>query len=173
MPTWDAPENGARVVVWSGEKIRVWFKKKGALTTFTRQNPPDWLQDIVRTAYPELGIAPLKERQARGEVQLQIQEPADRAQPIGVTATYLSQSQAPGRRSVLSVDLQTKLAQILETFTLKDGRCVLDYRAQFSDDNVPLDPARFDLEATVPANIRRVDGDATEKKRTAPGHAQR
>ena len=164
MPTWDAPEDGAKVVVWSGDKIRVWFKKKGALSTFTQQNPPDWLQGIVRTANPELGIAQLKDRQAKGEVELQIQEPPDKAQPIVVTATYLPQSRTPGRRTVLYVDQKTKLVTTLETFVLKDGQYVLDCRARFSDYNVPLDPALFDLEATVPADVRRVDGDALERR---------
>jgi hypothetical protein len=163
MPTWDAPQDGAKVVVWSGDKIRVWFKKKGALTTFSQQNPPDWLQGIVRTANPELAIAQLKDRQAQGEVELQIQEPADKAQPIVVTATYLPQSRAAGRRTVLCVDQKTKLVTTLETFALKDGQYVLDCRAQFTDYNVAFDPALFDLEATVPADVRRVDGDALER----------
>ncbi len=164
MPTWDSPEDGAKVVVWSGDKIRVWFKKKGALSTFTQQNPPDWLQGIVRTANPELGIAQLKDRQARGEVELQIQEPPDKAQPIVVTATYLPQSRTPGQRTVLYVDQRTKLVTTLETFALKDGQYVLDCRAQFSDYNTSLDPALFNLEATVPADVRRVDGDAMERR---------
>jgi hypothetical protein len=161
MPAWDAPEDGAKVIVWSADTLRIWFQK-GALTTFAHENPPLWLLDLARKSDPRLSVADLKDQQVRGEVALDIQEPTDKAQPIVVTATYPPQSRSPGRRTLLRIDQATKLVTRMEGFVLANGQYVFDYREEFSDYNVPIDPALFDLETTVPANVRRVDGDAME-----------
>ncbi len=168
MPSWDAPEDGAKVVVWKDSKIQLWFKGKpggqGVLATYSRQQPPFWLLDFARSSDPRLRIAQLKEAQAKGKVELEIDEPMDRAQPILVTATYLPQSQSPGRRLVLRIDPTTKLVASVETYALEESQYRLQDRQEFSNYNVPIDPAMFDLETTVPATVRRVDGDAVENR---------
>jgi len=164
MPAWDSPEDGAKVVVWKADTIQVWFQKKNGLGTWTRQNPPHWLLDAARTINPQLGITRLKDEQAQGKVDLQIEEPSDKAQPIVVTATYPPREQSPGRRTVLRVDQRTKLVTTIEDFTVQEGRYVLADTRQFSDYNVPIDPAFFDLDAIVPADVRRIDGDAMDMR---------
>ena len=90
MPAWDSPEDGAKVVVWRADTIRIWFQKKKALTTLTRQNAPLWLLDAALMSVPKLSIAQLQDERARGKVQLEIQEPADKAFPkkADVDANY-------------------------------------------------------------------------------------
>ena len=164
MPEWDAPEDGAKVVVWSADTIRIWFKKKSCVSTFTRQAPPLWLLDFALKSDPRLSIAQLKDEQARGQVELEIQEPADKTQPIVVTATYPAQDQSAGRRIILRVNQATKLVTSRELFILKEGSYVLDCRQEFTDYNNAADPALFNLDALVPADVRRVDGDAIENR---------
>jgi hypothetical protein len=175
MPAWDSPQDGAKVVVWKDGKIQIWFKgterRRPCLATFTQTNAPYWLLEFARKSDPRPSIAQLKEEQARGEVQLEIQEPADKARPIVVTATCPPQDQSPGRRTVLRVNQATKLVTSIEAFALQDGQYALQYRQEFSDYNVPLDPALFDLDGTVPPDVLRADGDAakaTEAKRGLP-----
>ncbi|UCD51354.1 MAG: hypothetical protein JSW27_01730 [Phycisphaerales bacterium] len=166
MPAWDAPEDGAKAIVWKGGRLQIWFKgrlgRPPCLVTYTRQQPPFWLLDFARMSDPKIRIARLKEAQAKDEVELEIQEPADQAQPIVVTATYLRQSPSPGRRTVLRVDQMTKLVTSVEVFVLEDGQYALQYRQEFSEYNVPIDAAMFDLNLLVPADVRRIDGDARE-----------
>jgi len=175
MPVWDAPEDGAKVVVWKDGKIQIWFKgtqkKRSGLVTYTQTDAPYWLLEFARKSDPRPSIAQLKEEQARGEAQLEIQEPTDKTQPILVTATYAPQGQAPGRRTVLRVNQATKLVTSIEAFVLQDGGYALQYRQEFRGYNVPLDPALFDLDGTVPPEVLRIDGDArkaTDAKRGLP-----
>jgi len=164
MPAWDAPEDGAKEVVWKDGKIQLWFrgttKRNPCLVTYTQQDAPVWLLDFARMSDPRLRIAQLEEAQARGEVKLEIQEPADQNQPIVVTATHRPQNQSPGGRTVLHINQTTKLVTSVERFALADGQYALRYRQEYSDYNVPIAPALFDLNALAPADIRRVDGDA-------------
>lgn len=168
MPEWDAPEDGAKEVVWKDGKAQIWFRgtarKSPGLATYTQKDAPLWLLDFARMSDPRLSITQLKDAQARGEVELDIQEPADKAQPIIVTATYPPQGQSAGRRTVLSINQVTKLVTSIEGFALQENQYVLKYRQEFSDYNIPIDPALFNLDAAVPADVRRVDGDAIENR---------
>jgi len=164
MPAWDAPEDGAKVVVWKADTVQVWFQKKKGLTTWTGQSAPLWLLDAALATNPKISVAQLQAEQAQGKVQLEIQEPADKAQPIVVTATYPPQGQSPGRRTVLRVNQATKLVLSREGFTWKDGQYVSEYRQEFSDYNVPIDPGLFNLDAIVPAEVRRYDGNAMDNR---------
>jgi hypothetical protein len=164
MPDWDAPEDGAKLVVWKADTVQVWFQKKKALTTWTGQTAPLWLLDAALTINPKISVAQLQAEQARGKVQLEIQEPPDKAQPILVTATYPPGNVSPGRRLVLHVNQATKLLTSSENFTLQEGRYVLEGRREFSDYNVPIDPALFNLDAIVPADVRRFDGNAMDNR---------
>lgn len=163
MPEWDAPEDGAKVVVWKENKIQLWFKgttkKKGCLVTYKEENAADWLYNHARESNPRLAVERLYEQQAQGKVKVQVDQPADKAKPIVVTATYLPESPKYGKREVLFVDRETKLVKATEFYRLKDGKYKYMGVQKFYNYNQPINPKMFDLEKEVPADVKRVDRD--------------
>ncbi|HUU18517.1 MAG TPA: zf-HC2 domain-containing protein [Sedimentisphaerales bacterium] len=163
MPEWDAPEDGAKVVVWKENKIQLWFKgttkKKGGLVTSTNVKGADWLYQFAQARNPRLAIERLYEQQAQGKVKIEVDEPADKANPIVVTATYLPESPKSGEREVLFVDKDTKLVTAVKFYLLKDGKYKYRGMQEFQDYNQPIDPEMFDLDKEVPADVQRIDED--------------
>jgi hypothetical protein len=163
MPEWDAPEDGAKVVVWKENKIQLWFKgttkKKGCLVTYTKEKGADWLYNYAQESNPKLAVERLYEQQAQGKVKVQVDQPADKTKQIVVKATYLPESPKYGKREVLFVDRETKLVTATEFYRLKDGK--YEYRGvqKFYNYNQPINPKMFDLEKEVPADVKRVDRD--------------
>ena len=163
MPSWDAPEDGAKVVVWKENKIQLWFKgttkRKGCLVTYTKEKGADWLGNRAQERNPRLVIERLYEQQAQGKVKIQIHQPADKARPIVVTATYLPESPKSGKREVLFVDRDTKLVTATKFYQLKDGKYEHQFTYEYYDYNQPIKSEMFDLDKEVPANVERVDED--------------
>jgi len=163
MPEWDSPEDGAKVVIWKENKLHLWFKgttkKKGCLVTFKEEDGADWLYNHAQASNPKLAVERLYEQQAQGKVKIEVDEPADKAKPIVVTATYLPESPKSGRREVLFVDRDTKLITAVERYLLKDGRYKCQVVQEFHDYNQPANPGIFDLDKAIPADVRRFDRD--------------
>ncbi|KPK41906.1 MAG: hypothetical protein AMJ65_08515 [Phycisphaerae bacterium SG8_4] len=163
MPEWDAPEDGAKVVVWKEDTIYLWFKgtakKEGCLVTYREENGADWLYQYAQAYNPKLTVERLYEQQAQGKVKIEVDEPVDKAKPIVVTATYLSESSKSGRREVLLVDRDTKLITTVKRYRLKDGKYECRVIQEFHDYNQPIDPGVFDLDKEVPVDVKRIDRD--------------
>ncbi|MCP4609194.1 MAG: hypothetical protein GY845_10825 [Planctomycetes bacterium] len=163
MPSWDSPEDGAKVVVWKEDKIQLWFKgttkKKGCLVTYKEKNGADWLYNHARESNPKLTVERLYEQQAQGKVNIQVDQPEDNVKPIVVTATYLLKSPKYGKRKVLFVDRNTKLVTATEFHRLKNGKYKYQYTHEYHNYNQPIDPEMFDLEKEVPTDVKRVDRD--------------
>lgn len=163
MPEWDAPEDGAKVVVWKENKIQLWFKgttkRKGCLVTYTNVKGADWLYKRAQVRNPRLAVERLYEQQAQGKVKIQVDESADKAKPIVVTATYLPESPKSGEREVLFVDRGTKLVTATKFYQLKDGKYKYQCTYEYYDYNQPINPEMFDLDKEVPADVLRIDED--------------
>ena len=163
MPEWDAPKDGAKVVVWKENKIQLWFKgtikRKGCLVTYKKEKGADWLYNRAQEYNPKLAVERLYEQQTQGKVKIQVDQPADKAKPIVVTATYLPESPKSGEREVLFVDRGTKLVTATKFYRLKDGKYKYQCTYEYYDYNQPIDPEMFDLDKEVPADVRRVDRD--------------
>ncbi len=163
MPEWDAPEDGAKVVVWKENKIQLWFKgttkKKGCLVTYTKEKGADWLDNRAQERNPRLAVERLYEQQAQGKVKIEVDQPADKAKPIVVTATYLPESPKFGEREVLFVDGGTKLVTATKFYQLKDGKYKHQFTYEYYDYNQPIKSEMFDLDKEVPADVLRVDED--------------
>ena len=163
MPMWDAPEDGAKVVVWKENKIQLWFKgttrKRSCLVTYTKENGADWLYNYAQERNPRLVVERLYEQQTQGQVKIQVDQPADKDKPIVVTATYLPESSKSGRREVLFVDRATKLVTAVKLYHLKDGKYKYQGVQQYYDYNQPIDPEMFNLDNEVPTDVLRVDRD--------------
>ena len=156
MPEWDSPEDGAKVIVWKQSKAQVWLKKKNLLATIRDKTVAAYMIKFIEELDPRLVVERLHEREAQGKVEIEIEEPSNKAEPIVVTTTYLAESSTPGRRGVLFVDQATKLVTAIETYQLKEN----DYQylgiMEFYDYNQRIDPEMFTLD-NLPSDIMRID----------------
>jgi hypothetical protein len=154
MPAWDAPEDGAKSITWSQGVAKVWFHKKNSLLICRDEKIQKWVLDLVQSSDPRLAVERLSEQEKQGKLTLDIQQPADKTQPIIVTAIYASN----GRQEVLHVDQATKLVTTIEYYHQgPDGKLAFTGRQENYDYNVPIAPEMFALEAEVPADVMRVD----------------
>lgn len=157
MPGWASPVDGPRVIVWKNGTVQMWLQKQNRVVTLKADNPQQELNAMMRELNPRLALARINELKAQGKVEVTIDEPSDKTQPIKVTATYTADSDYPGRRSVLFVDSTTKLLNTMELYQLKDGQYSLKGRIELPEYNQPIDPRMFDLTSQAPADAERYD----------------
>jgi hypothetical protein len=157
LPEWSEGEDGAKVAVWKSNKAQVWLKKKNILMTIKEKRIAAKIYEIVEKNDPKLAVERLYEQETAGKVKIEIDQPADRAEPIVVTATYLPESSSPHRREVLFVDQATKLVLSVEVYELDDGEYIKKNIAEFYDYNQLIDAEMFTLDDEVPADVMRID----------------
>jgi len=160
IPAWEAPSEGARIAVWQHGKAKIWFKQKRVLVTVPEQRVADLILKMVQVVDPQLALQRFSDFEKRGLVTLEIQEPADKSQPITVTCTNSPQQGNVGsqsERTVLSIDQATKLVLKMERYRLApDGGAELLGWIEFAGYNQPIDPAVFTLD-DVPEDVVRAD----------------
>lgn len=156
FPAW-ASADGEKAVVWKDNKAQIWFKKKNTLTTVKDKTVGEHLLKAMEDLSPRVAVERLKQAQAEGKVNIEIDEPSNKSEPIVVTATYPADGSRPGGRRILFVDQATKLVTTVEFYELKDG----EYRqygvTEYHGYNQPIDAAVFDIADEVPAGAMRVD----------------
>jgi hypothetical protein len=150
MPAWDAPNDGAKVIVWKENKTQVWLKKKNILVTVRDKVVADQMLKLAEAYDPRLVVERLYKQEAEGRVKIEIDEPSNKAEPIVVTAT------SPSRRSVLFVDQATKLVTAIKFYQLKDGEYQYLSLMEFNGYNQPIEAKVFTLD-DVPAEVVRID----------------
>jgi hypothetical protein len=157
MPQWASPDDGAKIIVWNQNKVQVYFKKKNLLFIALDKTFAERMLRIVESSDPRLAVERLYERQTQGKVEIDIDQPSDKAEPIIVTATYLPESSSPRRREVLLVDQATKLVIAAEYYQLRDGEYQFIGMQQYYDYNQTIDAEMFTLDEEVPADAMRID----------------
>ena len=158
MPEWDSPEDGAKVTIWKENKAQVWFKKKNTLITIRDKTVAAHTLNFIKELDPKLVVQRLYyARQAQGEVEIEIDEPSNKAEPIVVTATCLPPSLRAGWRLVLFVERATKLVTAIEFYKLKDGKYQYVERIEYYDYNQLIEAEMFTLDDEVPADVTRID----------------
>ena len=150
MPAWDAPNDGAKVIVWKENKAQVWLKKKNILVIVRDKVVADQMLKLAEGYDPRLVVERLYKQEAEGRVKIEIDEPSNKAEPIVVTAT------SPSRRSVLFVDQATKLVTSIKFYQLKDGEYQYLSLMEFNGYNQPIEAKVFTLD-DVPAEVVRID----------------
>ena len=160
IPEWDSPSHGAKVAIWHEGKVTVWFEKKNILFTAGNQEFAKQILTMVRELDPKWAVQHLVNSQQQGFVNIETEQPSDRAEPITVTATYLPESQTPDKQLVLFVDQATTLVTAVETYRFKEN----EYRrvgvVELYDYNQPIAPEMFTLD-DVPADVMRIDQTTT------------
>jgi len=159
MPEWDSPEDGAKVTIWKENKAQVWLKKKNILVTIRDKTVAAHFLNFIKELDPKLVVERLYyARQAQGQVEIEIDEPSDKAEPIVVTATCLPGSSRAGWRLVLSVDRASKLVTAIEFHKLKDGKYQYVELIEYYDYNQLIEAEMFSLDNDdIPADVMRID----------------
>jgi hypothetical protein len=159
MPEWDSPEDGAKVTVWKENKAQIWLKKKNILVTIRDKTVAANFLNFIKELDPKLVVERLYyARQVQGEVEIEIDEPSDKAEPIVVTATCLPGSSRAGWRLVLFVDRATKLVTSIKFYKLKDDKYQYVERIEYYDYNQLIEAEMFSLDNDdIPADVMRID----------------
>jgi len=177
MPEWEAPADGARIVVWHEGKARVWFKNRKTLVTFSEKRFADEMLKAIQLFDPKWALQRFLELEDSGLVRIEIKEPAQKTEPITITSTNAAQLKEVGYqpdRTVLLVDQATKLLSKIEQYhRMANGDYELSGWTEFHGYNEPIAPERFVLD-DVPVDVARVDqttpeiglprGDLSEKE---------
>lgn len=166
-PEWE-PHDGPKVTVWAENIAQVWLKKKNVLAIIKDKSVAQHMLNFAKECDPKLAVQRLYEQQAQGEVDIKIDYPLDKAEPIVVTATYLPESSKPDKREVLLVDQATKLVVAMEYHQLKDGQYQYLGVSEYYDYNQPIAPEMFAL-SDVPADALILD-QVTQKIGLAQGN---
>ncbi len=157
FPEWASGGDGPKVVVWKENKAQVWFRRKNSLLTVRDKSVAESMLKLAEECDPRLSVERLYAQQTQGKIKIEIDEPSNKAKPIVVTATYLSESSSPHRRLVLFVDQATKLVSSTEFYRLKDDRYEYIGMQRYYNYNQPIDAKMFTLDDEVPADVMRVD----------------
>jgi hypothetical protein len=158
LPEWASPEDGAKWIVWNQGIAKIWFKRKNSFLICRDETVQKWVLDVVQNSDPRNLVERLSEKEQKGKLTLDIQQPADKSQPIIVMATYTSDGKSPIRQEVFHVDQSTKLVTMIEYYRQgADGELIYAGRQENYDYNVPIAPAMFVLDDEVPPDVMRVD----------------
>jgi hypothetical protein len=160
MPEWDSPSDGAKVTIWQEGRATVWFKKKKSLITMKEKRFADDMSKAVQLFDPKLALHFFSELEKSGLVEIEIDEPPEKSEPITVTSTNSSEVKDLGYkvdRTVIFIDQATKLVTAIEHYRLAQyGDYELLGWTEFYDYNQRIDPAMFVLD-DVPSDVTRID----------------
>ena len=150
------------VHVWKEGETKTWLKDENTLQLFGEGPATEMMLRFVRERDPKTALQALYDRQANGDVTIEIKETPNKDEPIVVKATFLPGRYIPDRptlpafRDVLYIDQDTKLVTAIEVYELKDG--VYEYNGvweSFKYDE-PFEPNIFELEGEVPDDVKRL-----------------
>ncbi len=140
---WMAPVGGPREVIWKGNKKQEWLREKNILTTTEDEASAAQILKMIENLDPKLAVTRLQEKQEQGKVELEINEPADKTEPIIVTATSTKEDDSSFQRMVLYIDQATRLVNAIEFYKLRNGEYEHMKTMEFYDYNQPIDAKMF------------------------------
>ncbi len=143
LPDWMAPDGSPREVIWKGNKKQEWLREKNILTTAEDEASAAQVLKIIENLDPKLAVTRLQEKQEQGKVELEINEPADKTEPIIVTATSTKEDDSSFQRTVLYIDQATRLVNTIELYKLRNGEYENMKTLEFYDYNQPIDAEMF------------------------------
>ncbi|MHC4345960.1 MAG: hypothetical protein ACYSUP_14905, partial [Planctomycetota bacterium] len=187
MPAWTDPwgNDGAKIIVWKDNKAHIFLRKKNFYFVSKDNEIADMVFKSTEQFDPKTTLIGLQLLESQGKVDLDIDPPDDKAQPIIVTATILEEvteetpmtdteramkqlsnmwkgSENEISKLVLFVDQATKLVTSIEFYEQRQGQdhCahILEYYIlEYYDYNQPIAAEMFVLEDEIPADAMRVD----------------
>ncbi|MHC4617304.1 MAG: hypothetical protein ACYTEQ_06080 [Planctomycetota bacterium] len=182
MPAWTDPwgHDGDKVIVWKDNKAQMWLKKKNFYFVSKDNEIADMVFKSTEQFDPKTTLTGLQLLESQGKVDLDIDQPEDKAQQIVVTATILEDvteekpmtdteramkklsnmwkgSENEISKLVLFVDQATKLATSIDFYEQRQGRDHCAHILEYYDYNQPIAAEMFVLEDEIPADAMRVD----------------
>jgi hypothetical protein len=151
---WSEWMAGGEIVVWNKDKTQILNKKQNFLITFNDEIYTGRMLTMARRENPRLAVERLYERQAKGDVEIEIEEPASQAEPIVVTATGSGDNTM---RFVLFVNQATNLVTSLKLYQLKNGEYNYQGVMEYHDYNIPIRANMFSLDDEVTGDIEIMD----------------
>jgi len=151
---WSEWMAGGEIVVRNQDKTQILNKKRTFLLTFNDEIYTARVLTMARRENPRLTVERLYERQAKGEVEIEIEQPASKAKPVAITATGLEDNT---KRFVLFVDQATNLVTSLKWHLLENGEYKYQVVTEYHDYNIPIDAKMFSLDDEVPGDIKIID----------------
>ncbi len=161
LPEWAGGGDGPKLVVWKENKAQLWMKKKKSLVTIKDKTVAAQMVKMARELDPKLGVERLQKEKEQGKIKLVVEEPANKSEPIIVTATNIEEDNSPFQRAVLFVDQATKLVVSVELYKLQGEQYRKVITLEYYDYNQPIDPKMFTMD-DVPDDVMRVDQTARE-----------
>ena len=157
VPEWAGGGDGAKLVVWKENKAQVWLKKKKAMVTVRDRSVANQFLKLVEQCDPKLSVQRLQTEAQQGNIEVQIEEPTNKSEPIIVTATGLKKDDdSPFQRIIFFVDQATRLVNSVELYKLTGSDFDLVMTLEYYDYNLPIDPEMFTL-SDVPDDVMRID----------------
>ncbi|MHC4418104.1 MAG: hypothetical protein ACYSU6_05905 [Planctomycetota bacterium] len=141
------------IVVWNPDRTQTWRPKENRLIAFNDQIYTSRIHNMTEKDDQRLMVEGLYDRQAKGEVEIEIDQSANKSEPVIVTSTNLKTK----GRLVLFVDQSTKLVTSMEWYQLKEGQYEYQGVMEYHDYNVPIDARMFTLDDEVPTEAHRID----------------
>ena len=182
MPAWTDPwgYDGAKVIVWKDNKAHIWLEKKNMYGVSKDNEIADMVFKSTEQFDPKTALTGLQLLEFQGKVDLDIDLPEDKANPIIVTANILEKatekkpmtdtergmaklynlwkgSENEISKLVLFVDQATKLVTSIEFYEQRQGRDHCAYILEYYDYNQPIAAEMFALEDEIPADAMRID----------------
>ncbi len=151
---WSEWMAGGEIVVWNQDETQILNKKRNFLMRFNDEIYTARVLAMARREDPRLTVERLHERQAKGEVEIEIEQPGSKTRPIIVTATGLGDNT---KRLVLFVDQATDLVTSLKWYQLENGEYKYQGVMEYHDYNVPIGAKMFSLDDEVPDDIEIID----------------
>jgi hypothetical protein len=155
-PAWLEPADGATVIVWKDNKMQLWIKKKNFLVTLRDKEVAEQALKAMEQLDPKLAVERLQREQEQGKVDIEIDQPSNKGEPIVVTATSMQEDDSPFQRMVLFVDQATRLVNSAELYKLKDGEYHLEATVEYYDYNQTIDEQIFTFD-NLPDDVMRID----------------
>jgi hypothetical protein len=132
----------------------------------------DDMSKAVQLFDPKLALHFFSELEKSGLVEIEIDEPSRKSEPITVTSTNSSEVKDLGYkvdRTVIFIDQATKLVTAIEHYRLaQNGDYELLGWTEFYDYNQPIDPKMFIME-DIPDDVMRIN-QATQEIGLAQGN---
>lgn len=158
QPSGDMPA----AAVWKEGRLQYWWKKKKKLKSFEDEIYTKKFVGFAKRYDPTRTVENMYDLEIKGDVEIEIQEPADKTDPIILTCTYLpntfiTEGTSPQVREIVFVDQATKLVTSIEVYELKDGKYVTWGVWEYPDYDTLFEPGIFDLEGEVPEDVKRLD----------------
>ena len=159
---WYNQPSGDMVSVWKEGRTQYWTKKEKTLKFFEDEIYTKKCVGFAKRYDPTRTVENMYDLEKKGDVEIEIQEPADKTKPIILTCTwlpntYITEGTSPQMREIVFVDQATKLVSSIEVYELKDGKYVGLGLWEYPDYDTLFEPGIFDLEEEVPADVKRLD----------------